>query len=229
MSKYKTVLFDADDTLFDFKRAEHDAVLDCLTYAGLRSDESVIETYSRINDGYWKMLERKEITKKELFTARWQSLLDHYGFDFEAQRIAELYPLKLAEKSYPIKGAEEVCKALKAAGLHLYIVTNGFAIVQHGRFDHSPLRKYFEEMFISEEMGADKPSPAYFEAVAKRIPDFSLSETLIIGDSLTSDIKGGIAAGLDTCWYNPKGKAAPPEMRITYVIGDLHELINLLI
>ncbi len=230
MSKYTTVLFDADDTLFDFKRAEHDAVLDCLSFAGLPTDESVIQTYSAINDSYWKMLERREITKPELFIARWESLLAHYGFDFDAQTVADLYPVKLAEKSYAIQGAEEVCRVLYESGrLKLYIVTNGFARVQHGRFDHSPLRMYFEDMFISEEMGADKPSLAYFDAVAKRVPDFDLQKTLIVGDSLTSDIKGGIAAGLDTCWFNPKGKPIPDGMPITYVISDLSALLSLLL
>ena len=102
MSKYTTILFDADATLFDFKRSEYDAVKDCLTFAGLPNSDEVIEKYSEINDGYWKMLERKEITKKELMVARWQSLLDHYSFNFDANILSEMYPKKLAEKSFLI-------------------------------------------------------------------------------------------------------------------------------
>ncbi len=228
MSKYTTILFDADATLFDFKRSEHDAVKDCLAFARLPTTDDVIEKYSEINDGYWKMLERGEVTKAKLFVARWRDLLDYYGFDFDAQKIADIYPLRLSERGYLIDGAEEICRKLYGR-FHLYIVTNGFARVQHGRFDKSPLRKYFENMFISEEVGAEKPSLEYFEKVFASIPDFDREKTIIIGDSLTSDIRGGIAAGIDTCWYNPKQKASPENMNITYTVSDLSEIENILL
>ena len=227
MSKYTTVLFDADATLFDFKRSEHDAVIDCLAFAGLPTTEEVVEKYSEINDSYWKKLERGEVTKAELFVARWKDTVDYYGFDFDAQVIAAKYPERLAERGYLIEGAEEICKALYGK-FRLYIVTNGFAKVQHGRFDKSPIRQYFENMFISEEVGAEKPSLEYFEKVFASIPDFDREKTIIIGDSLTSDIKGGIAAGIDTCWYNPKGKEIPENMNITYTVKDLSEIESIL-
>ena len=228
MSKYTTILFDADATLFDFKHSEHDAVIDCLRFAGLPTTDSVVETYSKINDGYWKKLERGVVTKSELFVARWKDLIDHYGFDFDARIIADKYPERLAERGYLIDGAEDICKALYGR-FRLYIVTNGFAKVQHGRFDKSPLRKYFADMFISEEVGAEKPSLEYFEAVFAKIPDFDKNKTIIIGDSLTSDIKGGIAAGLDTCWYNPQKKSAPDDMDITYIVNQLSEIEEIVI
>lgn len=228
MSKYTTVLFDADATLFDFKRSEHDAVIDCLEFAGLPTTEDVVEKYSEINDGYWKKLERGEVTKAELFVARWKDTVDFYGFDFDAQIIADKYPERLADRGYLIDGAEEICRKLYGK-FRLFIVTNGFAKVQHGRFDKSPIRKYFDDMFISEEVGAEKPSLEYFEKVFARIPDFDREKTIIIGDSLTSDIKGGIAAEIDTCWYNPKGKAAPENMKITYTVTGLSEIENILL
>lgn len=228
MSKYTFVLFDADATLFDFKRSEHDAVKDCLAFAGLPTSDDVIAVYSKINDGYWKMLERKEITKSELMVARWQSLLDHYGFDFDAKVISELYPKKLAEKSFLMDGAIEICEKLYGK-VSMYIVTNGFASVQHGRFDDSPLRKYFDNMFISEEIGCDKPDKRYFDAVGKLIPDYDPQKAIIIGDSLTSDIMGGINAGIDTCWFNPEGKPALEAMRINYTIKDLREIENIVL
>lgn len=228
MSKYTTILFDADATLFDFKRSEYDAVKDCLTFAGLPNSDEVIEKYSEINDGYWKMLERREVTKAELFVARWRSLIEYYGFDFDAQKIADLYPIKLAEKSYLIDGAEDICKKLHGK-FKLYIVTNGFARVQHGRFDNSPLRKYFDGMFISEEVGAEKPSLEYFDKVAKAIPNFDREKTLIVGDSLSSDIKGGVNAGIDTCWFNPKDAVAPDNISINYIINDLKQLEDILL
>lgn len=228
MSKYTTVLFDADATLFDFKRSEHDAVIDCLAFAGLPTTEEVVEKYSDINDGYWKKLERGEVTKKELFVARWKDLIDHYGFDFDARLIADKYPEKLAERGYLMDGAEQLCQALYGK-VKLYIVTNGFSTVQHGRFDKSPIRKYFEAMFISEEIGAEKPSAEYFDRVFSMIPDLDKEKTIIIGDSLTSDISGGIVAGIDTCWFNPKQKKAPEGMAITYTVNRLSEIEELII
>ncbi len=228
MSKYTTILFDADDTLFDFKKSEHEAVKDCLSLVGLPTTDEIIEKYSEINQSYWKMLERGEITKKDLFIARWNTFLDYYGLvDTDAEMIAKLYLIQLSQKSYLLDGAESLCKKLYGK-FKMYIVTNGYAVVQHGRFDKSILRKYFEDMFISEEMGAEKPTVQYFDAVFSRIPDFDKSKAIIIGDSLSSDIKGGIAAGIDTCWYNRGHKSAPDGMNITYTINDLSEIENIL-
>ncbi len=224
MSEYTTILFDADDTLFDFKRAEHEAVKDVLALVRLPDTDEIISKYSEINKGYWKMLERGEITKKDLFIARWKSFLDFYGLtDADAKMIANHYLTMLSQKCYLLDGAEELCEKL-CGKFRLFIVTNGYAVVQHGRFDKSPIRKYFEDMFISEEMGAEKPTKAYFDAVFSRIPDFDPEKSVIIGDSLSSDIKGGINAGIDTCWYNPEGKNAPEGMKITHIISKLSEI-----
>ncbi|MBQ5794277.1 MAG: HAD-IA family hydrolase, partial [Clostridia bacterium] len=105
--------------------------------------------------------------------------------------------------------------------------TNGDKRVQEGRFNPSPLAKYFEKAYISEVVGYEKPDVRYFDAVMRDIPDFDPATTLVVGDSLTSDIKGGINAGLDTCWYNPKGKALPADIPVTYVIDDLAKLLSL--
>ena len=224
MNKYTTILFDADDTLFDFKCSEHEAVKDVLSLVGLPETNEIIEKYSEINKGYWKMLERGEITKKDLFIARWKTFLDFYGLtDADAEMIAKHYLTSLSQKCYLLDGAEELCQKLYGK-FRLYIVTNGYAVVQHGRFDKSPIRQYFEDMFISEEMGAEKPSREYFDAVFSKIPDFDKERAIIIGDSLTSDIKGGINSGIDTCWYNPKGVYAPEDFSITYTISRLSEI-----
>ena len=229
MSKYTTVLFDADDTLFDFKRSEHEAVKDCLSLVGLPTNDEVIEKYSEINQSYWKMLERGEITKKDLFIARWKTFLDFYGLvDTDAEMIANRYLVQLSQKSYLLDGAEVLCKKLYGK-FKMYIVTNGYGVVQHGRFDKSILREYFDDMFISEEMGAEKPTLQYFDAVFSKIPNFDKSKAIIIGDSLSSDIKGGIAAGIDTCWFNPNRKIAPDGMNITYIVNDLSEIENILL
>ncbi len=228
MSKYTTLLFDADSTLLDFKRSEYEAVADCLAKYGLPSDDKTIKKYAEINDYYWKMLERREVTKPELFIGRWKSLIDFYGFDCNAQDIADSYSPALASKSYLIDGAEEICKSLYRK-YKMFIVTNGFKVIQNARFGTSPLTQYFDDIFISEEIGHEKPSIEFFNEVEKRIPDFNRNSALIIGDSLTSDILGGIVAGIDTCWFNPNKKPAPADMNITYTISKLQELQEILL
>lgn len=223
MQKYKTLLFDADNTLLDFNRAEREAVIDSLSHYGIQATDEVIRTYSRVNDEHWKMLERGEILKDVLYYARWQAFADIYGFELDAKKISDLYLEKLSQKAYEIEGAEQICRKLSEY-CRMYIITNGNKMVQDGRMGRVSLSSYFSDRFISEVIGHEKPSIEFFNAVISSIPDFDPVSTLVIGDSLTSDIQGGINAGLDTCWYNPNGKPAPDTMKITYTISKLIEL-----
>ena len=228
MARYGTVLFDADNTLLDFLRSEREALSDTLRKMGIAPNEELIATYSRINDANWKRLERGEITKSELRTARFAEFCAHFGFALDAVEMADNYLNALCTKRFLMDGALQVCEAL-AKSCRLYIVTNGIAAVQHGRFDSSPLARFFDATFISDELGVEKPAKAFFDAVAARIPDFDPADTLVVGDSLTSDIAGGINAGLDTCWFNPKGKVAPADMPITYTVEKLEDVVPLVL
>ncbi len=228
MLKYKTLLFDADATLMDFHRSEHEAVSECLAFFGLPNSDDVIKKYSEINAGYWKMLERGEIEKDKLYPARWQSLIDHYGFICKADEISNKYIERLATKSYMLDGAEELCKKLYGK-FKMYIVTNGQKDIQKSRLFPSPIFKYFDGCFISEDVGYEKPSIKYFEAVTAQIEEYDPKTTIIIGDSLTSDMQGGINAGIDTCWYNPQCKELPEKYDLTYVVKSFEEIENILL
>ena len=228
MTKYEFLLLDADETLFDFPRAEREALCDALRAAGIEPNEEMITTYSTINDGFWKMLERGEIDKTALRVARFDTFCRHYGFSVDVARLAVGYTDALTTKGHLIEGALAVCRAL-AAHCKLYIITNGIATVQRGRFALSPLRGLITDLFISEEIGAEKPHVAYFDAVAAKIPGFDRKKALVVGDSLSSDMRGGINAGIDTCWYNPKNKVAPADLPITYTVRTLEELIPLVL
>ena len=142
--------------------------------------------------------------------------------------MAEKYIYALADQSYTVNNSEAVTERLYSAGIRLFIITNGIKYIQTKRFNATALCPYFEDIFISEEIGAEKPSAKFFEEVASRINGYEPSKTLVVGDSLSSDIKGGIGAGLDTCWYNPKGKAKPSDMAITYEITELTQLFSIL-
>lgn len=228
MPRYDTVLFDADNTLFDFLRAEREALLDALAFMGITPTEEMVQVYSAINESFWKKLERGEITKDALRLQRFVSFCEHYDFKVDVARLAVAYTDFLSTKSHLMSGAEAVCRKL-ATHCRLYIITNGIASVQKGRFTPSPLFPLFEKCFISEELGYEKPSPRYFEAVRAAIPNFNPETTLVVGDSLSSDIKGGINAGLDTCWYNPSEKPAPADLSITYTVARLEDVIPLIL
>ncbi len=226
MARYTTILFDADNTLLDFNRSEREALCDALSLMGVTPCEEMVETYSRINQSFWKKLERGEITKSALREARFAAFCEAYGLAVDTAALARAYTDLLATKSYLLPGAREVCTAL-APHARLCIITNGLKSVQEGRFDISPLKPLFSRVFISEEMGCEKPGRAYFDAVAAALEDFDPQKTLVVGDSLSSDIQGGINAGLDTCWFNPQGAVAPDSMPITYTVSRLEDVVAL--
>ncbi len=224
---YKWLLFDADDTLLDFKLGEHRAITATLEGEGLPTDEKVIETYSRINDDLWKMLERGEVTKDRLKVLRFERFCEHYGFECDGAALADSYVENLKKQTALIDGAYEVCTALFGK-YKMYIITNGIEAVQKARFAGCAIKDLFVKCYISDSIGAAKPKKEFFDAVAADIEGFDKSQALIIGDSLTSDIKGGVEYGIDTCWLNPKGMEVPEGMNITYVIKDIRDILEIL-
>ena len=221
--RYTTVLFDADNTLFDFSKAERAALDDALTAFGVTPDEKKARHYSAVNDMMWKKLERGEISKSVLRVARFEVFCRDCELDVDVPALAVAYTDRLAEKAFLLPGALATCRTL-AAFCDLYLITNGLKAVQEKRFAASPLKPFFKGLFISEAVGAEKPDPAYFAAVARAIDGFDPAKTLVVGDSLTSDIAGGIAAGLDTCWFNPK-HLKNPGLPVTYTVDRLEDVI----
>ena len=226
--QYDTILFDADGTLLDFLRSEKEALVESLGSFGIFADEEMVATYSKINDGLWKALERKEIEKEVLKYRRFELLFETYGMAYDAKEAAGAYMQALSRKGYVIEGALELCAALRGK-VRMYIVTNGVGFIQRERQKRSGLSEFFDGVFISEDVGYEKPDCRYFETVASSISGFSKEKTLIVGDSLSSDIRGGIAFGIDTCWYNPRGVAAPDTMKITYTVQNFDEIKTLIL
>ena len=225
---FKFLLIDMDDTVLDFKKAEYVAIRKTLQEAGLNPTDGVCARYSEINDSYWKRLEQKLITRDRLRVERFADLFDALGYDGDPRAMALEYESTLARQSYLVDGALPLVQALHGR-CRLFIITNGTASVQRERFGRSPLVPYFEDCFISEEMGCAKPEKIFFDRVAASVPNFSPRDTLVVGDSLSSDIRGGINAGLDTCWYNPTGKEAPADMAITYTVRRLDEIFSIFV
>ncbi|MBE6585560.1 MAG: noncanonical pyrimidine nucleotidase, YjjG family [Ruminococcaceae bacterium] len=220
---YRFVLLDADNTLLDFSRSEHEALCDCLNARGIPTHSEIIERYVQINETYWKRLERGEISRQELKISRFEQFFSELNYTFDAETMADDYLAALATKSYLLEGALTFCRHIHGH-TRMFIITNGNASVQKGRFFTSPLAPLFENCFISEVVGYEKPHKAFFDAVISSIPNFDPSAAIVIGDSLTSDIQGGINAGLDTCWFNPKRKSPPSHMPITFVAHNFDEV-----
>ncbi len=226
--RYQTVLLDADDTILDFHRSEREAISDTIRTVGVEPTDERIAAYSEINQGLWRALERGEITKKRLIVRRFELFLEYLGRksdEQDAKRMAETYMSALSTKGYFLSGARELCEALFGS-VRLYIVTNGVGFIQRGRQAVSGLDCLVDGVFISEDVGYEKPSHLFFEHVAERIPDFCKETTLIVGDSLTSDMLGGVRFGIDTCWYNPKELSPTEELagKITYTVSTHKEI-----
>lgn len=227
MRRYDILLLDADETLFDFLKAEAEALKLTLEEQGISCTDEIVKLYSGINDALWKAFERGEVTKPYLQKARFVQLFEQLGVAEGGEEAAKRYPIHLGEASYPLPGAEELCRLLTEMGCRLCLTTNGISTVQHRRLEKSPLRKYFaeENVFVSEDTGLQKPQIEYYRYIFNDIKPKDMTRILAVGDSLSSDIRGGINAGVDTCWYNPKGLAAG-EIVPTYDIRTLDELLR---
>lgn len=225
---YRIALFDADNTLLDFTRAEDEALRACLAARSLPTDKATVARYSAINDSHWKRLERGETTRGRLKVERFADFFGALGYDGDPVAMARDYEAALGRQAHLLDGSLDLIRSLHGK-CRLFIVTNGLAAVQKSRFGACPLAPYFEACFISEEMGCAKPAKQFFDRVAAAIEGFDPADALVIGDSLTSDIQGGINAGLDTCWYNPAAKPAPVGMPITYTVTTHAEIRAILL
>lgn len=223
----KNVFLDIDDTLLDFHKAEANAIRKTFSEMGLEPTDEMIEHYSEVNLSQWKALEKGLITREKLLTRRFDILYAELGVTASSAKTQSLYEEYLSREAYFIDGAQELLDTLYGR-YRLYIASNGTAYVQKGRIGITGIAKYFEKIFISEQVGFDKPSKEYFDVCFAQIPDFKPEESIIVGDSLSSDILGGINAGIKTCWYDPKGKAHGEEVVPNFEIRSLAELPKLL-
>ena len=223
----RNVLFDLDDTLFDFHKAEKIALTKTLVHFGIDPTEETLALYSTINAAHWKRLELGEISREEVKVGRYRELFKTIGVECDPVKATAYYESMLAIGHYFMPGAPELLEELYGK-YRLYIVSNGTAKVQEGRIGSSGIAKYMDGIFISQVLGANKPDKQFFDICFAEIPDFSLSETIIIGDSLSSDIKGGINAGIITVWLNPKGIENDNDIKPDYTIKELSEVPGLL-
>ena len=224
--KYPYLLFDADNTLFDFDAAEKNAHRQVCGKHRLSFTEEGYALYRRCNAQLWQDFDRGLCSKEFLLTERFRRYLSLTGETGDPERMNRDHLRALGESAVLLPGAEALCRRL-AAGHELYLVTNAVESVQRARFERSAIRPYFRDVFISEAIGCGKPSPAYFAYVLRAVPGLTAENGLVIGDSLTSDIQGANNAGLACCWFNPKGLPRPDGLRIDYEVRTLEEIADL--
>ena len=222
-----TILFDLDDTILDFHRCEAAALSQALSAMGIAPTPEVLGRYSVINDAHWKALERGELKREQVLTGRFWVLFRELGVEADIYEAQARYEDLLSRQHFFLPGAKALLDTLKGR-YELDLVSNGTAVVQDRRLAESGLVPYFKHIFISQRLGCDKPSPAFFDAVFAAMPGKRRSECVVVGDSLTSDILGGINAGIRTIWYNPGGLAPAGGIVPDYECFALPELPGLL-
>ena len=220
------LLIDLDDTILDFKKAEHAAVKKTLADFGVVPTGAVCSRYSVINQLHWEAMGRKERTRQQVLVGRFAVLFAELGVTVDAAQCAECYTQNLSIGHYFLPGAREAVESLSKK-YKLYLTSNGTAWVQRSRLESADIEKYFLDIFISQEIGFNKPAIEYFAGCFARIPGFDPTKSMIVGDSLSSDIKGGKNAGIATCWVNPAHKPAG-EMEPDHQIESLSQLEALL-
>lgn len=230
MLRYDTILWDLDGTLLDFKMSERYALGVCLKSWGVDMTEEMLSLYSGINEAYWERLERGEVEKKELLPGRFREFFRQAGLEgIDPEAMQREYERRLGTKTYYVDDSYEIAAKLKEMGLKQYIVTNGILVTQQIKMKNSGFDRLIDSVFISDEIGYEKPRKEFFEIAFGRLPGFRRERALLVGDSLTSDMRGANNAGVDACWYNPKGKTPPADQTLclAYEIENLREVLEI--
>jgi 2-haloacid dehalogenase len=226
--KYQHLLFDLDGTLFDYDKAESDALENTFHQFGFEYESEFLTIYRELNHLIWQDFENGKIAQKVLKTKRFEQLAESLNLKFDSSKFSDNYLLNLSKGIELIDGTEELLENL-AGKAKLYLITNGLTIVQRPRIKNSTIGKYFDDVIISEEVGFAKPQKEIFDLAFDMMGIPGKDEVLIIGDSISSDIAGGINYGIDTCWYNPNSKELENNLTPTYEILDLHELTTIIL
>lgn len=228
--KYDILLFDVDATLLDFEKAEELAFFEVAKENKVNPTSQNFEIYKKFNLQNWADLENGLVTKERLLVRRFEQFYEALEInDGNPEKFNNDYLVALSSKAVAFDYAETLLKNLKNANKRIYLVTNGVTSVQNGRISSSPIQKYIDGIFISEQLGTCKPQKLFFDLIANKIENYDKSRAIVIGDSLSSDIRGANNAGLDNIWLNIKHLQRPADINITFEANSLEEIENILL
>ena len=227
MKKYQVLLFDVDGTLLDFDKAEKIGIERVLTHFGVPATEENVQKYHHLNKSYWQKLERGEITREQVLSLRFEDFFSDFGIKVNGAEVDGLYRQTLNESAFLLDGVMDLLNGLKNH-YELHIVTNGVAETQYKRLAAAGLDKLFQGIYVSEESGYQKPQQEYFDYCFEKMGRNDVENMLIIGDSLTSDIRGGNNAGIDTLWYNPHHQENTAGVHVDYEADTLEKIGEML-
>lgn len=221
----RTILWDVDGTLLDFHAAEREAIRACFRSHGLgECDDDMIKRYSAVNVRYWERMELGEITKRQVLVGRFEEFFAGEGISpVDIEAFNEEYQLRLGDTICYIDNSFELVRSLRGRARQ-YAVTNGTVAAQEKKLSRSGFDRLFDGVFISDRVGIEKPGKGFFDKVFERIAPVDPAQTMIVGDSLTSDMRGGENAGIVTCWYNPANTPNTRGVRIDHEIRNLWEI-----
>lgn len=228
MNKFDILLWDLDDTLLDFGQSENHAITSCFDHFKIPYFKEMIDRYSAINLSYWKRFEKGEIAKQEVLYGRFRQLFQEFGIkNIQPEEFQLLYQEELGSTFFYNDDSFEICRKL-SDDFNQYIVTNGIVITQEKKLRLSKFDQIMDGICISEKLGFQKPQAQFFEKCFELIGNVDKEKVLIIGDSLTSDIKGGNNAGIATCWYNPKKNECQENVVVNYEIDSLNQIFDII-
>lgn len=229
MRRYTTILWDLDQTLLDFNRSMDCAFRKVCGSFGLPVDKSIVSRYAKINQSFWNRLELGEVTKEEVTVGRFRVLFEELKIDHvKPEEINAAYQKELGSVYFYMEGAKELVTLLREKGYRQYIVTNGVNETQERKLRRSGLRPLMDGVFVSELMGYPKPMKGFFDACFAALPEVKREECILVGDSLTSDMRGANNAQIAACWFNPGHKEKEIAVRTEYEIHRLEELLPIL-
>ncbi len=221
--RYDWLLFDADGTLFDYDAAETVALQQTFQTLAVPYQPAYLPAYRRVNSQMWRAFEQGEIDQARLKLRRFELLSEAIDIPLDPAQFSATYLMQLGQSAHLIDGTEAMLSALNGK-VNMMLITNGLQAVQRSRYALSPLPEYFADIIISEEVGVAKPAPGIFDIAFKKMGNPARDRVLIIGDSLSSDMTGGVNYGIDTCWFNPEGRVQDGVIGITHEIRELSEL-----
>jgi len=226
--RYPWILFDADDTLFDFKRSARHALAETLVDHKIEVSDTHFQIYETINHEVWLAFERQEITAVELRKVRFEHFLNAIGEYRDPIEMNRHYLLLLSKTKFMLEGAVELVESLQQENYRIGLITNGLKEVQRPRIAQAKMEKYFEVIVVSDEIGVSKPHEGFFEHAFSAMGRPDKREVIVVGDSLNSDIQGGNNFGVHTCWFNPRGATNLTGHQPTYQIQKLEQLREIL-